>query len=171
MSDVVENQASHPVAISFWNRSNPRQAIYDELANLLVPGIGNAETIEGECLRAFQWIQHDAFNNGGGNNHSGALIFLRDHMPGFKKEWWDNLREYIVGGYATHNIQMTIHEIGENLLDHLILKDGNYTENSDELDLWNFRAEYLGQDGPEEAPRRSSRIDDEEDDWDVRYGR
>lgn len=62
----------------YWN--NP-SAEYHELYNALVPDSGAAKTIEGELLRAATRLYHDYFNNGFGNNVSGAENFIRTFGP------------------------------------------------------------------------------------------
>lgn len=48
----------------------------------LVPHSGSSNTVEGECLRAAGKIKHDWYNNGFGNNWSGALNYLETYLPG-----------------------------------------------------------------------------------------
>lgn len=72
---------------SFWNNNHDLTPIYDELYKELVPSSGKAETVAGELLRATSKIYYDAFNNGFGNNTSGAYNFLDETLP---KELTDN---------------------------------------------------------------------------------
>jgi hypothetical protein len=148
---------------TFWNGGNPRQALYNKLKAELIPGNGHSKTLEGECLRAFAKIEHDAYNNGGGNNHSGALRFLKENLPGFKQQWWDTLHEYVVFGGVNPSIKVTISEIGEAVVSHVESMPA-LTPLINEPTIEQLYAEYLGLNGPEERPVSSYFTDDEEED-------
>lgn len=153
---------------TFWSGGNPRQALYNELKTELIPGNGHSKTIEGECLRAFAKIEHDAYNNGGGNNHSGSLRFLKENMPGFRQEWWDTLHEYIVCGSASHNIKAAISEIGEEVVSYVEASRSNLTPLINEATIEQLYADYLGPNGPEERPIDLMDEDDEDMGWSPR---
>lgn len=148
---------------TFWGGEHPRQALYNRLKAELIPSMGQASTLQGECLRAFAKIEHDAYNNGGGNNHSGSLRFLRANFPGFKQEWWDHLREYIVCGAATPSIKSTISEIGEAVVTYVEASMSDLSPNVENLAVEQFTAEYLGPHGPEQRPIDSYFPDDDEE--------
>jgi hypothetical protein len=46
----------------------------------LVPATGKCATVEGEMMRAIARIEHDYYNNGFGNNWSGAYNYLDKHL-------------------------------------------------------------------------------------------
>jgi len=50
-----------------------------KLSDELVPDRGKCDTLAGEVLRAAGRLQYDFYNNGMGNNTSGALLFLDHH--------------------------------------------------------------------------------------------
>lgn len=81
----------------YWNGEGPHQVECDALRGKLIPSEGSAETIEAECLSAADCLGYEFFNNGGGNNVSGALIYLRTHLPEFKDKWWDALAPFVTG--------------------------------------------------------------------------
>lgn len=137
---------------TFWGGQNPRQELYRRLWDQLIPSYGHSHTIEGECLRAFAKIEHDAYNNGGGNNHSGSLLFLREHFPGFKEEWYAALREYICEGRSDDRIHQTIREIGEAVVSHVEATEMTPTPNTGNLAVTDLTVEYLGIDGPTDKP-------------------
>lgn len=149
---------------TFWSGGNPRQALYNALKAELIPDNGHSKTIEGECLRAFAKIEHDAYNNGGGNNHSGSLRFLKENMPGFRQEWWDTLHEYIVCGSANHNIKAAISEIGEEVVSYVEASRSNLTPLINEATIEQLYADYLGPNGPEERPIDYYLMDEEDED-------
>ena len=66
---------------TYWNKAGKYQAEYDRLVNL-VPDSGNCDTVAGEMIRAVSRLGYDFYNNGMGNNTSGAVNFL-DHMDVF----------------------------------------------------------------------------------------
>lgn len=66
--------------ISFHENNHLLTPRYDQLYAELVPSSGPCETLEGELLRAVSRIAHDYTNNGFGNNWSGALNFLDEHL-------------------------------------------------------------------------------------------
>jgi hypothetical protein len=78
--------------------------LFDSLYVKLVPDDGPAETHAGEMLRAAGRIQHDYYNNGFGNNWSGALNYLRD--AGLPKHLDMYLRKYATGK-RPHDRSMT----------------------------------------------------------------
>jgi len=51
----------------YWQMNGAYQKEYDELWTKLVPGIGDAETTNGELLRTSAKLYHDYFNNGNMN--------------------------------------------------------------------------------------------------------
>lgn len=83
----------------FWSNDHPRQAEYQALWDELVPAEGRCETLEGETLRASSRIYHDYYNNGFGNNWSGALNFLDRHL-GVPRRIRDALEPYARGRIA-----------------------------------------------------------------------
>ena len=52
---------------SYWNETGIYQKEYDELYDTLVPDSGEAETINGELIRAVSILAYDYYNNGNGN--------------------------------------------------------------------------------------------------------
>ena len=60
---------------TYWNKQGAHQADYDRLVELM-PMMGNCDTVAGELIRAVSKLGHDFYNNGMGNNTSGAVNFL-----------------------------------------------------------------------------------------------
>lgn len=65
---------------NFWNNKHPLTPTYDRLYAKLVPEEGKCETLEGELIRAASRIHHDYYNNGFGNNWSGAYKYLDNYF-------------------------------------------------------------------------------------------
>jgi len=61
----------------YWHNKGKYQADYARLCEALIPGMGNCETVAGEMLRCVSRLAHDLYNNGMGNNTSGAVNFLK----------------------------------------------------------------------------------------------
>jgi hypothetical protein len=61
---------------TYWNNKGRFQAEYDELIKLM-PAMGAADTVAGELIRSVSRLGYDFYNNGMGNNTSGAVNFLR----------------------------------------------------------------------------------------------
>lgn len=63
---------------TYWNDSGKFQKEFDELVKLM-PMMGASEVKAGELIRAANRLAYDFYNNGMGNNTSGALNFLKYH--------------------------------------------------------------------------------------------
>ena len=61
---------------NYWHEAGKYQADYARLCDALIPGMGNCDTVAGEMLRCVTRLAHDLYNNGMGNNTSGAVNFL-----------------------------------------------------------------------------------------------
>lgn len=62
---------------NYWNNSGKYQKEFDALWEKHVPASGNSETLAGEMIRAAGRLMYDFYNNGMGNDTSGAINFLR----------------------------------------------------------------------------------------------
>ena len=69
---------------------------FSKLANELIPDRGKCDTLAGEVLRAAGRLQYDFYNNGMGNNTSGAIHFL-DHHGVIKTEDFQTVYPYTRG--------------------------------------------------------------------------
>jgi len=61
---------------TYWNNQGKFQADYDRLVELM-PAMGSSDTLAGEMIRAVSRLGYDLYNNGMGNNTSGAVNFLQ----------------------------------------------------------------------------------------------
>jgi hypothetical protein len=75
---------------TYWNNQGTYQKEYDRMVNDLVPSMGKCDTVAGELIRAASRLGYDFYNNGMGNNTSGAVNYL-DHMGVFD---YDNTNCY-----------------------------------------------------------------------------
>jgi len=133
----------------YWDNEGPHQETYDRLSGKLVPLCGNSGTLEGEFLRAAGKLCHEFYNNGGGNNVSGALRFLRDRYPNFDFAWWDTLAPYVTGrgGRAPQSVYDACEAIVDDVTVYAASRKGKYT--SSEEDILNYTVEETGYE-PEE---------------------
>lgn len=61
---------------TYWNDSGKYQAEYTSLCETLIPDSGKCDTVAGEMLRSATRLAYDFYNNGMGNNTSGAVNYL-----------------------------------------------------------------------------------------------
>ena len=61
---------------TYWSQNGKYQAEYDRLAGLM-PAMGNSNKVAGELIRCVSRLGHELYNNGMGNNSSGAVNMLR----------------------------------------------------------------------------------------------
>ena len=71
-------------------------ATFERIFEELVPTEGKSDTVAGEMVRAAGRLRYDFYNNGMGNNTSGALNFLRHHSV-IDKQLADYVRPYTTG--------------------------------------------------------------------------
>jgi hypothetical protein len=117
---------------TYWERTGPHQREYDQFYAELVPDTGMSQTIEGELLSAASRLCYDYWNNGGGNNVSGAFYFLRQHLPFFKQEWTDALIPFVAGsgGIFCSNVQLrAVEEIVDTAVQFVISREGDLRKN------------------------------------------
>lgn len=61
---------------TYWSGQGKYQAEFQKLTEELMPAQGEASTVAGEMIRACNRLAYDFYNNGMGNNTSGALNYL-----------------------------------------------------------------------------------------------
>ena len=71
-------------------------ATFERIFDELVPSEGKAKTLAGEMVRAAARLRYDFYNNGMGNNTSGALNFLRHHSV-IDEQLAEYVRPYTTG--------------------------------------------------------------------------
>lgn len=77
------------------------EARIEELFDKYVPSMGKSDILAGELIRAVCKLRYEMYNNGFGNNVSGALNFLDANVPGLTPEFkalYDNARGIIYFG-------------------------------------------------------------------------
>ena len=81
---------------TYWNNAGKHQADYARLCDELIPAVGAADTVAGEILRSVTRLAYDLYNNGMGNNTSGAANFLL-HKGVVDHETHSTIYEYTRG--------------------------------------------------------------------------
>ena len=141
----------------------------------LVPGQGNADTIEGELLRAINKIIYRYYNDGDfyykgyGTETAGPAHSFLINSTDIPSEIQSTLKSIFSKIMSSSGDEEKIYErltefALEKILDYIDSKDGNYTE-SDE-DMFNYDAEYEDEEDYDDDDDYG--YDDEEDDeeWD-----
>jgi hypothetical protein len=124
---------------TYWNNNGLHQ-VESERFNSLVPLMGKCDTVEGELNRAASKIYHDYYNNGFGNNWSGAWKFLYEHQDELKIETelnmlWDYRRGVTIDKYDTIMME-NIENLVNKVIEYIMSKNGNYMLNDvDMLDM------------------------------------
>ena len=80
---------------TYWNNKGRFQAEYEELLELM-PAMGKCDTVAGELIRAVSKLGYDFYNNGMGNNTSGALNFIGQY-PILDTRAFNTIYEYTRG--------------------------------------------------------------------------
>ena len=105
---------------TYWNDNGLYQEEYEQMSNDLVPASGKCDTLAGEMVRAAQRLGYDFYNNGMGNNTSGALNFLQSQSV-TDRETYDTIYKFTRGriyngSYDGDDLQEAI----ERLMDQTI---------------------------------------------------
>lgn len=108
---------------TYWNTKGAMQAEYDTFVEL-VPCHGDADTLAGELVRACTRLAYDLYNNGMGNNTSGAVNML--HSKGvITTEQWSTIEPYTRGrlydgNYSGDKLQCAIEDAITCTMQHLV---------------------------------------------------
>jgi len=120
---------------TYWNNSGKYQAIYDSIT--LVPAAGKCDTVEGELIRAASKIYYDYYNNGFGNNWSGAWNYLDQYsiVRDISREL-DFLHDYRCGVrfHVNDEIIDCLESLVNKILEYVIFRENQYETN--DLDMF-----------------------------------
>lgn len=152
---------------SFWNRKHPLYESYLKFESLL-PVEGHCSTVEGELFRAATRICWDYYNNGFGNNWSGALNFLKDYKMVTEKEfralgYYSRGRCYGNFEYFGGPMEIMVNEVLARVVQMIVDRDGKYSENTFNLDMFDRQEpdEHDYDDEEEESSEEEREYDDE----------
>lgn len=62
---------------TYWDGTGKYQEQMEELTSKLMPAAGKCDTVAGELLRAANRLYYESYNNGWGNNVTGASNYLK----------------------------------------------------------------------------------------------
>ena len=128
--------------MKYWNGEGQYQDLFDKHWRNLVPQIGEADTPEGNVIRAIARINHDVFNNGAGNivRQTEEMDDYGDYYTEYEIErWWEDFFEEI-SEFASldaerlkrkiiysvqHDTDGGLSELLDDYIDHIILKVDN----------------------------------------------
>ena len=110
---------------TYWNNAGKYQADYDRLL-LLMPSMGQCDTVAGELIRSASRLGYDFYNNGMGNNTSGAANFLLRHRA-IDTETHQIIYEYTRGliyrgGYAGDSLQRAIESMVDQTIEFILAR-------------------------------------------------
>ena len=127
-------------------------ATFERIFEELVPRKGKSDTVAGEMVRAAGRLRHDFYNNGMGNNTSGALKFLREKSA-IDKELFEYVLPYTTGrlyegNYDGDFFHHAIDRIVEMTTKMVMLNPTLMTIENDE-DMFDYSDEDLDETCPE----------------------
>ena len=117
---------------------------FSKLANELIPDRGKCDTLAGEVLRAAGRLQYDFYNNGMGNNTSGAIHFL-DEQGVINSEDFQTVYPYTRGrlyngSYDNDDFHKSIDSIVESAV-LFVLNNPATRDINNEVDMFDFEEE------------------------------
>ena len=109
---------------TYWNKQGAYQADLDRMCDQLIPMMGKCETVAGEMLRAASRLGYDLYNNGMGNNTSGAVNFLLAKGV-IDAEMHETIHEYTRGllydgRYEGDSFQVAIERMIDRTVEHIL---------------------------------------------------
>ena len=112
----------------------------EPLYNELVPGQGDAETVEGEMLRAINRIVYRYYNDGD-EYHTGYGTETAGPAHSFLVNANHPLRSLVSTLFKTGtNYEQTIKDVLDAILDHIESRQGKYTPNNE--DMFDYEPEF-----------------------------
>lgn len=108
---------------TYWDKPGKHQAQYDRLLELM-PNIGSCSTVAGELIRAVTRLRHDLYNNGMGNNTSGAVNMLRE-LGTISEDTWAIIHPYTrgrlyEGEYGGDSLLVAIESAVNSTVEHIL---------------------------------------------------
>ena len=128
----------------YWNNQGTHQADYARLGEALIPDMGNANTVAGEMMRCATRLSHDFYNNGMGNNTSGAINFLLA-KGAIDKQTHATIHEYTRGllydgRYEGDAMQVAVEHMIDSVVLHILANPALTTAPNSE-DMFDYEEE------------------------------
>lgn len=131
----------------YWNKQGKFQTEFDELIKLM-PMSGNSDVLAGELIRAANRLAYDFYNNGMGNNTSGAVNFLAHHSA-IAPEVYDVIHPWTTGriydgDYDGDYLQVAIERMIDEVVEMIVRNPQLVTmSNTDDIFNYSDRDEYF----------------------------
>lgn len=131
---------------TYWNRNGKYQAELDHLTEMFLPLSGNCATVAGELVRSATRLAYDFYNNGMGNNTSGAINFLQ-HWNVIDGDTYRTIYDYTrgqlyQGRYEGDRLQVAIERMVDQTMEYILIHpELKTTENTD--DMFNYEEEEM----------------------------
>ena len=96
--------------MKYWNKEGKYQSLHALYFDTLVPLNGEADTPEGEALRAINRIYYDVYNNGASNIFETEEVYDDDGnyecdeltLYGFYEDFFDDIHRFTGDGAGVH---------------------------------------------------------------------
>ena len=121
---------------TYWSGTGTYQADYTRLVELM-PSSGNADTLAGELVRACTRLAYDLYNNGMGNNTSGAVNMLRSKGAidaATHATIYPLTRGAIYnGGYNGDSFQLAVESAIDQTIEFILAGSATTTHNTEDM--------------------------------------
>ena len=129
---------------TYWNHSGKFQKEFDEIIKLM-PSNGNSDVLAGELIRSANRLAYDFYNNGMGNNTSGAVNFLKRHSA-ISDELYETIHPWTTGRvyngpYNGDPLQVAIEGMIDSTV-QFIVRNPQLMTIANEDDLFNYSDEH-----------------------------
>ena len=128
--------------MKYWNGEGHYQDLFDKHWRNLVPVVGEADTPEGNVIRAIARVNHDVFNNGACNivRQTEEMDDDGEYYTEYSIEpWWEDFFEEIsdfarldadrlkrkIIEYVQYDKDYGLSDLLDDYIDHIILKVDN----------------------------------------------
>jgi hypothetical protein len=123
---------------TYWNDKGKYQSDYANLWEL-VPSSGKCDTLAGEMIRAATRLCYDFYNNGMGNNTSGAIRFLEskcvfsNNLDIFQTIYEYTRGRLYHGGYNGDQLQLAIEKMIDLTIEKIKELDAESISNEEDM--------------------------------------
>jgi hypothetical protein len=120
---------------TYYNNQGKFQTEFDQMTKVLIPAVGPCDTTAGEMLRSVTRLAYDLYNNGMGNNTSGACNFLLE-MEAISYQTHETIYEYTRGkfydgNYNGDDVQRAVETAIDNTVEFIMMHPLLKTEVND----------------------------------------
>ena len=128
---------------TYWNNQGKFQADYNRLVELM-PMMGKSDTVAGELIRAVSKLGYDFYNNGMGNNTSGAVNFL-EAKGAIDRRTWSSIYDYTRGAlyqgrYEGDSLQVAMESMVDQTVEFILANPELETQANTE-DMFDYSEE------------------------------